>query len=107
MFLPVSGLEVACGPQDVVFRVELVLGPNLIKNGSFEDSATFVSTPDEPIVAPGAKLICGGSASLSNWSVMRVGAKQQDCTPAQTGGASNTVSWFDSPNRDGIAAEDG
>jgi hypothetical protein len=110
ILLALAGPEVACGPEDtqgVVFRVELVYAPNLIKNGSFEDRTTFVSTPDEPIVAPGAKILCGGSGALSNWSVARLGAAHQDCTPAQTGGASNTVSWFNSPNQAGITAADG
>ena len=116
IFLALAGPEVACGPADspgVVFRVELVYAPNLIQNGSFEDRTTFVSTPDEPFVAPGAKILCGGSSALSHWSVARLDAAHQDCTPAQKsepppkGGASNTVSWFDSPNQAGIAAADG
>jgi hypothetical protein len=115
----VAGLMSACGPtptENIVFRIELIAGPNLIKNGSFEDDreAKFVTRQDEPIVPAGGvggvpfKELCGNSNSLTNWEVTRIGAKQQDCTPAQTGGAFVAMSWFDVQNNSiGITAPDG
>lgn len=106
----VAGLLPACGPtQDVVFRIELIAGPNLIQNGSFEADreVKFVSTASEPIVVGGGpggppfKNLCGGSNSLTNWQVARIGAKQQDCTFV-------AMSWFDVlDNRLGIGVPNG
>jgi hypothetical protein len=106
IFILLAGLATACG-ENVVFRTELVFGLNLIKNGSFEDTTTFGNNAqNEPIVG-GVKLICGGSSSLTNWSVTRLNAKTQDCSPYQQGGASNTVGWFSSQNIYEIGAHDG
>jgi hypothetical protein len=111
VFLASGGILVACGgPQDVRFdAIVLLSGGNLIKNGSFEDGAErFVNTTDEPINA-GAKLICGNSTTLPNWSVTRLGSQHQDCAPPTppTNGAFDAVNWFDSSNPAKVNAKDG
>jgi hypothetical protein len=77
------------------FAISTTGGPDLVCNGDFE-KGNFNGSENEPrtnIRGADGKELCGGSSSLEDWQVIRLGTNNQDCVHSK-----DAIYWSNSSN---------